>query len=312
MASNVENNEDLRPKALPGVGPGRSSSWPGGGERIDAVLPATAKDFDRFRRVLVPSLRKFFAPLGTCHVVVPETDVSLFEGAVEDARFQVVSEVALIPELLDYRKILRRVGTSTGAGSGWFIQQLVKLSIARVVSTPFYLTLDADVICVKRVGIRDLVRDGRGIAVVYRSDSDVHGGWYWWTEKVLGFPRSGRTRGVTPALLSVEGVGQLCKFLQARVAHKGMTCEAYLLKKLPWTEYTLYYSFLEHMGLFDAYHFAAESALYENSVWHAKDFPGWDPQKSFHSERGFLFSVLQNDAVPSVDELVARIGPYLS
>src|SRR5215217_7698216 len=111
MASNMENNEDLRPRTLPRVSPGSSVSSPGGGERIDAVLPATARDFDRFRRVLVPSLEKFFVPLGTCHVVVPEADVSLFKSAVEDERFQVISEVSLIPELLDYKKVLKRIGT---------------------------------------------------------------------------------------------------------------------------------------------------------------------------------------------------------
>src|SRR4051812_12113619 len=110
--------------------------------RIDAVVPVTASDVDRFRKLLVPSLQRFFGVLGTCWVVAPARDVAHLAGATADERFRVISETDLIPELPLYRKVLNRVGKSTGAGSGWFIQQLVKLAIAKRVSTPFYLTLD--------------------------------------------------------------------------------------------------------------------------------------------------------------------------
>jgi hypothetical protein len=283
-----------------------------GQSRIDAVVPLAAADFERFHKLLLPSLQCFFGVLGTCWVVAPATDVEFLKDGIDDERFQVLSEVDLIPELPLYRKILRRVGIATGAGRGWFVQQIIKLAIAKRVTTPFYLTLDADVLCVKEVKYDDLVRDGRGIAVVYHSDKDIHGGWYWWTEKVLGFPRSGRTHGVTPALLSAEAVARLSEFLQSRVKDKGLSCEAYLLKNLPWTEYTLYYTFLEHMGLFAHYHFEAASALYGNSVWHAGDLPSWRADASFGPDSDYFFSVIQNDAAPSVDDIVALVSPYLA
>jgi hypothetical protein len=279
---------------------------------IDAVLPLAKSDLERFERLLFPSLQRFFGILGTCWIVTPAREAVSLSKTIKDDRFLVLPETDLIPELTSYRRLLRDVGAATGAGSGWFIQQLIKLAIAKRVSSAFYLTLDADILCVREARYTDLVRDGRATAVVYRSDKDVHGGWYWWTEKVLGFPRSGRTHGVTPAVLSVEAVNRLFDYLHSRVKEKGLTIEAYLLKKLPWTEYTLYYSFLEHMELFDRYHFQASMPLSGNCLWHASDFPGWRPENSFFSKQGYLFSVIQTDAAPSIEEVVRLVQPYFA
>ena len=73
------------------------------------------------------------------------------------------------------------------------LAQLVKLSIATMVETDFYLTLDADVVCVKPLRFDALIRDGR--AVTNTTSEDWHSDWYGWCERVLGMRRSGITHG---------------------------------------------------------------------------------------------------------------------
>ena len=191
-------------------------------------------------------------------MVVPQADVDAIRNHIADPQFQVISETDLIPELRLFRP--ERIG-------GWQLQQLIKLSAARIVSSPFFLTLDADVVCVRHIEYSDLIQDQRAIANVYDSDRDVHGEWYEWSEKVLGFPRSGRIHGVTPAVLSAEGVRRLFTLFEERLKPNALRAETYLISHRPWTEYTLYYTFLEHTGLFDTYHFPASTRTYQNSIW---------------------------------------------
>jgi hypothetical protein len=268
---------------------------------LDAVLPLVTRDVERFERLLLPSLRHFFKPLGTCWVVVPQVDVEAIRHQIVDPQFRVISETDVIPELRLFRP--ERIG-------GWLLQQLIKLSAARIVSSPFYLTLDADVMCVRHIEYSDLIQDQRAIANLYDSDRDVHGEWYEWSEKVLGFPRSGRIHGVTPAVLSAEGVRQLFAFFEEQLKPNTLRAETYLISHRPWTEYTLYYTYLERTGLFDTYHFPASTRTYQNSIWKVGEEDAWDPVHSFSADHSFYFSVLQSYAVNSVDPMVTRIRSY--
>ena len=268
---------------------------------LDAVLPLVCRDLERFEKLLLPSLRHFFAELETCWVVAPQADVVAIRDRIADPRFRVIAETELVPEL---RWI------SPNRFGGWYVQQLIKLSAARIVSSRFYLTLDADVVCVKQIAVTDLVQHGRGIANVSDARRDVHRTWYEWAEKVLGFPRSGRSHGVTPAVLGAEAVQQMLEFFEERLRPNAIRAEAYLVSQWPWTEYALYYTYLEQVGLFDTYHYPATVRTYQNNVWNERDEAGWDPARSFASDRCFYFSVLQSSAVHAVDPIVARIRSY--
>jgi hypothetical protein len=59
---------------------------------------------------------------------------------------------------------------------------------------------------------------------------------------------------VTPAVLSSEVVHRLFAFFEERLRPNALGTEAYPLRHRSWTEYTLYYTYLEHTGLFDAYY----------------------------------------------------------
>lgn len=293
---------------------------------IDAVLPLTAGDVER-ARILLRSLERFFVDLGTCWVVAPDADLDVIRTAVHDRRCRVVAESAVIPELGFYNWMRRTVGRSHAPVPGWHVQQLVKLAIADRIDSPFYLTLDADVICTRTVRFADLIQDGRAIAD--RHPHDIHAQWYGWAERVLGRRRSGWTHGVTPALLSRAAVLLLQRCLEGRVhpVLRGLArlmprsslpaailagWRSYLLRNLPWTEYALYNTFLEATGRYTDYHIdGGRTRLYGNSVWQKDQFPSWDPGKSFLGDRTFFFSVVQSNGGPSAEEVWNKVRAYL-
>ena len=257
--------------------------------RIDAVLPLTAADCGR-ARILFRTLEAFFEPLGTCFVVAPDRDVSAVRASVSQ-RYVVMRDTDVVPELRLFRR------------HGWFVQQLVKLAASERVETPFYLTLDADVVCVRPTRYEDLVIDGRALV---QTTPPHHPEWNDDAERVLSLPRLGRQYGVTPAVLSRGAVGALARHVARRVRprlRRLVSWRSYLLRNLPWTEYALYYTFLERTGSFDAYHVhGGREALYSNCVWMEDDFADWDP-----ADASAPFSVVQSATRIAPENVWARV-----
>ena len=113
------------------------------------MLPLTVRDLPR-ARILFRSLETFFEPLATCHVVTPDADVAPVRRQVPGGRYVVMAETEVIPEIGWFWTTARLRAKLRLAGPpihGWFVQQLVKLAMWERIATPFYLTLDADVVC---------------------------------------------------------------------------------------------------------------------------------------------------------------------
>ena len=283
--------------------------------RIDAVLPLTMKDFERFR-ILYMSMQHFKC-LGRCWVVVPDLEFEKLNSLINDERIRVIPETRLVPEFHFFPKT-----------PGWYKQQLIKLSASEIVDTDFYLTLDADVICVKDIAFSDLVVDGKGMT--RRIKEDIHRRWYKWAERVTGLPRSGLTHGVTPALFNKKAMFGLHSYLSKKIniAFQAISkilprqllirnyfgsWKSFLLRNLPWTEYSLYNTYLEATGLFDEYHFdGGEYSIYNNSVWDKESFDSWQPHKSFNGTGNFFFSIVQSNTGISENEILDKIAPYLN
>jgi hypothetical protein len=85
----------------------------------------------------------------------------------------------------------------------------------------------------------------------------------------------------------------------------------YLLKSRRWTEYSLYYAFLEAYDLFEKYHFLLDNRISGNSVWEIDQYDSWDPANSFLGERTFYFSVIQSNTGIHPDEIWEKVCPYL-
>ncbi len=306
------------------------------GPVIDAVLPLAPNDFDR-ASILFASLEKFFHPLGRLWIVAPDRDVEWMAARVaRQERFTVLAESEVVPELSGDRRLARtrphRARQLLGPPpSGWQLQQLIKLAIAERIDTACYLTLDADVICVRHVDGNDLIVDGRAISN-RRTGEDFRAQWYESAERVLGMPRSGYVHGVTPALLSREAALLLQRYLALKAPSEwwhGFAARRlglrrrhlsgwrrYLLRSVPWTEYTLYFTYLEATGRYDDFHFpgaAGKETLYGGSFWLAdQDFAAWDPAEVFEAETPYQFMVVQSNLPHiSTDDVWEKVGRYL-
>eukprot|EP01034_Spumella_vulgaris_P027068 gene27068-33738_t len=94
------------------------------------------------------------------------------------------------------------------------LQMSVKLLVAKLIHTHFYVTLDADVILLQPFQVSDLIQispfDGISRAVYEKEDRAVHAHWWQGSETFLNFNTTYNTEqkdgfGVTPAILSTYG-----------------------------------------------------------------------------------------------------------
>jgi uncharacterized protein DUF6492 len=297
---------------------------------VDAVLPICVKDLER-AKLLVRSLVYHAHDLATLWVITPPADVRIAQErlgpAVAPVRMRVLPETDVVPELRVFR--LR----------GWEAQQLIKLAMADRVESDFYLTLDADVICTRRVALDRLIHDGR--APMHVIDEDVRPAWYAWAADVLGLApiRQHIFHNVTPTLLSRAGVLALAQHLDRRwrrfqlatgrrslgnlrhrlrfaAGTRGLEpWRLYLCLSTPWTEYGLYYTFLEATGRFGKFHTETRWCLYdvEQSIWYAKevDLDSWDPSPAFRGEGPPYFLVFQSNTGIDPAFVGSRIEPLL-
>jgi hypothetical protein len=294
---------------------------------MDAVLPLRASDHARFA-LLLHSLRRNVAGLERLWVVMPAEDLrSLRVPPGPGPQIELCSELTWVPELTRFTRV-----------GGWYRQQIVKLEASRWVGSDFYLTLDADVLATRRVDLNALTASGKSPCHV--DHADLHPKWYAAAQDLVGkpLPRQGISHNVTPAILQRDAVRGLLQHLERRwlerdfcsglrglkqrlarayarmdPAAEGGGARSLLCASRPWSEYSLYYSFLEANGDFERTHFEATPALYEieRSVWFERDFERWQPEGLFGGEGPPYFVVVQSNARIPIAQLQARIAPHL-
>lgn len=298
---------------------------------LDAVLPLALRDAER-ARLLVESLARNLAGLRRLWVVCPDPDVAKIRSILANDALpfdlHVEPERHIVPEFaLNIRM------------SGWFRQQLIKLASFEHVTEGLYLTLDADVLCTRRVTAAELIADGRGACVSFPDETFRY--WYERIEQVMRIriPPGQGCHNVTPALLHTGGMRALAEAIDGKLARgeysrglRGLKqrwwrhqtrgdaryapWRVFLSAARPWTEYALYFSFLEHSGLFDRFHVRAEQCIYDNdlSLWHANDrqIPSdWDPAPAFAGQGPPWFLVAQSNTGISAEAYRERLIPLL-
>jgi Family of unknown function (DUF6492) len=299
---------------------------------LDAVLPLTLKDAER-AELLFESLDKNFTGLRRIWVVCPDAHraelAERYRARSYAFELRVESELLVVPE---FALKLRQ--------SGWFRQQMIKLAIFERIESELYLTLDADVVCTRPVSAEELIGTGRGACFV--SQQSIHDYWYERVEAVLRVraSRRGISHNVTPALLHKRAVEDLRSVLEDKIArgeysrgargwkqrwhlaltrrHKNYAAwRVFLMAARPWTEYALYYTFLETTGRFERYHFYAPYCLYdvERSLWHAEngELPSdWDPSPAFAGDGPPWFLVAQSNTGVGVEAMRNKLVPLLN
>ena len=327
-------------------------------DKLSVVLPVatkrTGRDGNDMMRltILLRSFLEFFqlADLDRFWIVTPPRDRANARSTVASLtsaeQFQVISELDICPEFerASSRRLLRpffppgrRLTRNPLISHGWHRQQLIKLAIADRIRTKHYLVLDSDVICVRPFDATTLLSAGKALCNVetvadYRAiytdifaneEITMKNSRVADASRVLGLKRPANYEevyyGETPVLLCTEGILALQSYLRARYRRPWRET---LLEVLPWTEYPLYFQFLEHTGLLAQMHepSSRNAVLWmDQSLWHlpnryrsGRSFATWDPQAVFDSEReGGPFVVIQSYLKIPTRLIWTTIAPWI-
>jgi hypothetical protein len=215
--------------------------------KITLVLPVEFGDLQRFT-ILLKSLTLLTSDaVLELIVIVPNWQRQMFaltaSGFSQLLMFQVriISESDFIPP------------AKQKAYYPYAIQMTLKLLVSHIVSTDFYLTLDADIILLRNFEYSDFVVENRGI-YHHEARFSVHPEWWDKSELFLGIKSTeplAQGIGATPALLSTYGSMLVLQkirdtmsetvvsdFVQQWILSFGVTAV--------WSEYTLYRIVLDH------------------------------------------------------------------
>jgi hypothetical protein len=179
-----------------------------------------------------------------------------------------------------------------------------------------------------------------GKAPLYVIDEDLWPDWYRSAESVLRLKpkRSGVLHNVTPAVLSRDGARALLdhaarlfrerplrpdrRTLRLLYARARSRIEPgryeperlYLASMGPWTEYALYYTFLESTGLADRYHRVVPTCIYaiEGSLWYAESFDAWEPSAIFAKPGAPYFLIVQSNTGIAPERVWERVRGHVN
>lgn len=234
-------------------------------EKISGVVPTATWDFERVQ-LMLKSLKKFFDPksMDTLFVIFP--DKPKMQKVIDDLDLEfnvkVLSEKDVIPKK-DYKVFKKR--------KGWYRQQVIKLYISTLMNTPFYICLDADVLCIKSTSHSDLIKNGK-ICCNIESKS-IHQKWWENSRKVLGVSDPGTESGMTSStnifitrenLELIKHVETMYRKSFVKTLMNWFWISKYTALKR-WTEYKLYWSFIEYRNQIDAYDL--NCPVWGKSIW---------------------------------------------
>jgi hypothetical protein len=286
---------------------------------IEAVMPIS--DREPVRRnleraeLLLESFNLFWRgrqPL-KLHIVCPDSETASIADRLDSHRafpnlaLNYLSESQINPEL---GKAAPGVGTAK--------QMLIKLAAPSFVKTPFYLTLDTDILACRPFQAGDLFWQGK--ALTEWETPTLHEWWYEsakvlrmeLTPKDLQFPRL----YVTPLVLSCEIVRRLTSHIET--IYQRPWIDALLSVYTGnhphiWTEYTLYDLFARRERLLPLFHrmqppFTRRHRLHckPQCVWMPEQHHAWQPLRALSQADSGLFIVVQSITAHDYDFSLSR------
>lgn len=224
-------------------------------------------------------------------------------------------EVELLPEL---------AGSMI---SGWYKQQIIKLSPAEWLDADWWLILDADVVCVRRFAIEDLVPFGRPLArMIDAKGAPLIGAWQRSTAQVLGYERydDTRTLDMTPAIFVraiVQGLHREIERVAGTNWRQALLDSPVLHNRLGrdlagWTELTLYQLFADRHGLWARHHtvnalMGDDRLRADGSVEGPDHAPKWTPVEGFSHRTPGYFIICGSHTGISARHVADAVAPHI-
>lgn len=230
------------------------------------------------------------------------------------------------------------IDTSNGKGwQGWRVQQVLKMEAAKRVTTETYLILDDDIVATRELDSSDFFRSGRLAMTPISPRHDAHPKWLESSRNILKMPIEEQSKGalvmnVTPQLIVTSEMNNLLahvaqqwriddpsKWLlnisnvhfqptRSPMANKALKrIENLFSKRLGeqatnrmanWTEYTLYWTFLQMNGVEWKYYdpdppHLSDTGIWTNSQANELDLDIWIA-KTFEQKHKHAFAVFSS------------------
>jgi hypothetical protein len=206
---------------------------------LTLILPLTLDDLSRALLLFTTLVEVDIALVQELLVISPDTQVSLLESSLTSLIRDLKLPVRFIPEstLFSSPKLLYSTRLYP-----YGIQMALKLLVSRIIQTPFYLTLDADILLLKPNRLKDVVVrklesivelpyqglsdillqnkvSGKDIRAIYDDERrSVHANWWLGSAAMVDYPflpspdmrsilsdETGHGFSVTPAAMSTFG-----------------------------------------------------------------------------------------------------------
>ncbi|MEP4890875.1 MAG: DUF6492 family protein [Aliiglaciecola sp.] len=294
---------------------------------IGAILPLSVRgsyDVDDLGRteILFKTLDAFCEPglFSKFLIVTPPDEVQIVTEKVQRwSQFNpvVMSEEDLVPELSQHEHM-----------RGWRKQQIVKIAAHSQFTDEFYITFDADVICLKPLSIEKLIDQGK--ALLQYEPRSFHPKWWKSSARLLKMSANvgdtSKGMHVTPAILSTKLAKQLTEELSTlwKKDWAKAVCSLHNPKDprnwrisrflmLKWTEYSLYYLCAMKKRNLDDFHITAGTQTHPQLllIHDSHPYETWDTQKSFSKDCPGLFCVVGSKSRLEPEEVWQRISPFV-
>ena len=257
-------------------------------KKIDIVIPCIYKDIYRLE-ILLLSINKFVSTdlYNKIYIVIPDEEYESFSKLFQNKNINPKLNLIKESNIFDRNIFLKSYFFKLNQRHGWFKQQILKLAMAYKISSKYYLILDSDCLFIKNFDSSKVFKEKDNYILSYLQEEEIYFHESWWkgSAELLGitkpyFDSLKSGIGVTPQILAVDIVKELCKYIEQRYNSEKWynVLWAYRLVHfypniMIWTEYTLYYLFAKRTGMLNKYHFLKKNCFcdYYKSVWELSD-----------------------------------------
>jgi hypothetical protein len=285
--------------------------------KYSIILPLKINEtnsFKIFTDISLPLYNKFLETeyLDSFFIICPVQDIKILSNYTDKyphIPFKFIKEDYII------HKNIRGI-------NGWLKQQIIKLSIAPIITTEYYLIVDSDMYLNQKLCYEDLFQD-RKLKYSYEPYQELNNKYYstnseWWKNslKIINYPLNKLTEdkylmGVTPQIFITDKVKELIKYLTLSYGENWQK----IICDMKFSEYTLYWLFMlknnyTHFYTIDGYplwnHDLERNILY----YHTEEEQKIIVNKSVLENKSY-FSVIQSYLPVNVDLMKFEIFKIL-
>lgn len=209
---------------------------------------------------------------------------------------------------------------------GWYKQQIIKMAAPEWLGVPFWLTLDADVICTRPVGVADLLPDGRALTQCDRiEDIEIFSKWSVAVRAVLGSVAPPLSYGIsiTPLIYAapiMQSAYAMIEFANARpwkeaLLDTKMHAELKERGEETWAENLFYHAAAVRSGMLRQYHalcgIDTPQRIHGGGMWDTERWHDWNVALAFDRSRPGFFEVCNSYTGVPPEFVAEKIAPFL-